>query len=514
MKIYWAAWPVRRVQICDASSTKSQRRARVSIRPEQCEGFTRRVVRLRSLAPCMRHIALAMVVATFFVGCAVGPNYKRPEVAAPTQWKETASTNATLVMPTNWWTIFGDAELDRIETQAITANQDLKRAVARVTEARAIARLSEADVYPRVTASGGHSLNHLSKNQEHAPRNNREYEEHFRQVDLEYEIDAWGRVRRSIEAGKADYAAIETDLQVVLLTLTSDVARNYQSLRSLDREKQVTEATVALRLDAVRLQETRNKAGLINEVDVTRARTELANVEAELHSINRSRAQVEHALAVLCGQAPAGFTIAAPTKIIAVPEIPAGLPSSLLERRPDVVEAEQKLHAECARIGVAKAAFFPTIKLTGASGATTADLGLLLNPHSRFWQIGPSIHFPIFEGGRNSANLKAAEARFEQAVASYRSSVLNAFREVEDSLSDINTLRLQGEAVNRALASARDTAALAAERYERGLSSYLDVVDAQRAVLQAERTAAQLGGQRNVSTILLAKAVGGGWRQR
>jgi multidrug efflux system outer membrane protein len=194
------------------------------------------------------------------------------------------------------------------------------------------------------------------------------------------------------------------------------------------------------------------------------------------------------------------------------PEIPAGLPSTLLERRPDIVEAEQKLRGECARIGVAKAAFFPTIKLTGASGATTADLGLLLNPHSRFWSIGPSIQFPIFEGGRNSANLRAAEARYEQALASYRGAVLNAFREVEDSLSDISTLRAQSEAVNRALASARDTAALAAERYERGLSSYLDVVDAQRAVLQAERAAAQLTGQRTVSTILLAKAVGGGWR--
>src|ERR1043166_3936210 len=512
LRIKWNAWPVRLVRIHHAKNeVERPRRLRITVRPEHYPGFARRVVRSRVLAPCSRHIALFVIAAAFFTGCAVGPNYSRPQMVSPTTWKEASATNAALVMPTNWWIIFADADLNRRESQAIAANQDLKRAVARVTEARAVARVSEADVYPTLTSSGGHTLNHLSKNQEHAPLHNREYEEHSRQVDLEYEIDAWGRVRCSIEASKADYAAIATDLQVVLLTLTSDVARNYQSLRSLDREKEVTQATVALRLDAVRLQETRNQAGLINEVDVTRARTELANVEADLYSIKLSRAQIEHALAILCGQSPGEFTVTAASKDASTPEVPAGLPSSLLERRPDVVEAEQKLHAECARIGVAKAAFFPTIKLTGASGATTADLGLLLNPHSRFWSIGPSIHFPIFEGGRNSANLKAAEARYEQTVASYRGTVLNAFREVEDSLSDLSTLTSQSEAVHRALLSARDTAALASERYQRGLSSYLDVVDAQRTVLQSERTEVQLLGQRAVSTILLAKAVGGGW---
>ncbi|HKQ38497.1 MAG TPA: efflux transporter outer membrane subunit, partial [Verrucomicrobiae bacterium] len=280
---------------------------------------------------------------------------------------------------------------------------------------------------------------------------------------------------------------------------------------ALDAEKQVMVATIDLRRDAVQLQETRAKAGLINEVDVTRARTELANVEAEFHSIERTRAQVEHALAVLCGEAPGNFTIAATPLQTVPPAIPAGLPSTLLQRRPDIVEAEQLLQASSARIGVAKAAFFPTIKLTSAAGLASADLGTVFDASSRIWSIGPSIHVPIFEGGRNSANLTAAEARWEQSTATYRGTILNAFREVEDSLSDLATLSSQSEAVDRALVAARDTTALANERYQKGLSSYLDVVDAQRAALEAERQQSQLQGQRLVSTILLAKALGGGW---
>jgi multidrug efflux system outer membrane protein len=447
-----------------------------------------------------------------FGGCAVGPNYSRPAVPAQAAWKESATaTNSAATLPSAWWQIFEDADLNALETQAVEANQDLKRAVARVTEARALARVSRSDLYPSISANGAYSRNRLSENRANSPQQNVESDEFSGSFDLSYELDIWGRVRRSVEAARADASAVATDLQVVLLTLTADVARNYCLIRSLDAEKVVIEATVALRRDAVRLQETRNQAGLINEVDVTRARTELANVEAELHAVTRSRAQVEHALAVLCGQSPANFSVTANPWNIAPPEIPAGLPSSLLERRPDIVEAEQLLQAASARIGVAKAAFFPTIKLTGAAGLASADLGTFLNWPSKVWSVGPGISVPIFEGGRNRANLKATEARYEQSVSSYRGSILNAFREVEDALSDLSSLSLQSEAVNRALLSSRDTAALANERYQRGLSSYLDVVDAQRIALQAERQATQLRGQRAVSTILLAKALGGGW---
>ncbi len=450
------------------------------------------------------------LVLSALAGCAVGPDYKRPAVAAPTGWKEAAVTSNAMVLPTEWWTIFNDPALDALEKQAVAANQDLKRAVARVSEARALGRVSKAELFPNIGANGSYAKSRASENGSSVPLK-LETEDFNTSVDFSYELDVWGRIRRNVEAANADTAAAAADLQVVLLTLTADVARNYQSLRSLDRERAIVEATIALRADAVQLQETRNKAGLINEVDVTRARTEQANVEAELHAIIRQRAQIEHTLAVLCGEAPATFTVAAREGTVPPPQIPAGLPSTLLQRRPDVVEAEQNLTAASARIGVAKAAFFPTIKLTSTAGLASADLGTLFSGGSKFWSVGPSVHLPIFEGGRNRANLKAAEARYDQSLAGYRGTVLNAFREVEDSLSDLTTLSAQGEAVNRALVSASDTASLANERYQKGLSSYLEVVDAQRAALQAERQDTQLRGQRAVSTILLVKALGGGW---
>jgi multidrug efflux system outer membrane protein len=432
-------------------------------------------------------------------------------VASPTTWKEAAVATNAQVLPEKWWSIFNDTELDSLQAQTIEANQDLKRAVARVTEARAIARVAASELYPSIFAGGSYSRIRISEHHGGHPNQNLEGDDYNASLDLSYELDVWGRVRRSTEAARADAASVATDLGVVLVTLTSDVARNYYLLRSLDNERIVIEATIALRKDTVQLHKTRFRAGLINEVDVTRARTELANVEADLHTTIRERAQVEHALAVLCGKPPGEFSVAAKPSTIAPPEIPAGLPSELLQRRPDIVEVEKRLQADSARIGVAKAAFLPTIKLTSTAGLSSIDLGTFLDGGSRFWSVGPSISVPVFEGGRNRANLKAAEARYEQSVASYRGTVLTAFREVEDSLSDLSTLASQGAAVSRALASARDTASLAAERYNRGLSSYLEVVDAQRAALQAERTEVQLNGQRAISTILLAKALGGGW---
>ena len=457
-------------------------------------------------------IPFSLLLLSVFAGCKVGPNYSRPTVPTQASWKEPVSATNALTLPVEWWHLFHDSELESLEARAIRENQDLLKAVARVTEARALARVSAADLYPSLTASSAYSRNRASRNRS-VVQPKVEFNDFSGSFDLSYELDIWGRVRRSIESASAEAGAVATDLEAVLLTLTADVARNYYLLRSLDDEKVVIEATAELRRDTLRLQETRFQAGLINEVDVTRARTELANVETDLHGVLRTRAQVEHALAVLCGQPPATFAVKAKPANLALPKIPPGLPSELLQRRPDIVKAEQLLEASSAKIGVAKAAFFPTIQLTSTAGLASADLGTFLNGGSRVWSIGPSLHVPIFEGGRNRANLQAAEARYDQSVADYRGTVLNAFREVEDALSDLASLSAQSEAVNRALLSARDTASLANERYQRGLSSYLEVVDAQRAALQAERQAAQLSGQRAISTILLAKAIGGGWER-
>lgn len=458
----------------------------------------------------------ALVFAPLFIvtGCALGPDYSRPAVGTATAWKETepaATPMQAVPLPAAWWQIFDDSDLNIIEAQVIAANQDLQRAAARVTEARALARLTEADLYPNLSFETASTRFRTSPNRAGtvpAVQAN-DYSAKF---DLSYELDFWGRVRRANESARARAAAIGADFHVAQLTLTADAARDYYQLRSLDAERAVVEATLALRRDAVRLQETRNQAGLINEAEVSRARTEAANVEAELHALTRGRARTEHALAVLCGKSPAEFSLAARTSAsFALPTIPAGLPATLLQRRPDLAEAEHQLHAACADIGVAKADFFPRLSLTGSAGFASAELNSLTASDSRTWSIGPAVDLPIFDGGRNRANLAATEARYEESLASYRGAMLNAFREVEDALSDLGALSRQHDAVTRALAAARDTALLANERYEKGLSGYLDVVDAQRAALEAERLDTRLRAERTLSTILLAKSLGGGW---
>lgn len=445
-------------------------------------------------------------------GCAVGPKATTPSTPMQTAWKEGVTATSAPVLPREWWTLFGDETLNSYEKTAVEANQDLKRASARLSEARALLRVSRADLYPRISGEASYSRNRQSENRGLPPGQEIETDDFFGGFDLNYEVDLWGRVRNSVAAARSDATAVAMDLETALLSVTADVARTYCLIRSLDDERNVIEATIALRKDAVRLQQTRHEAGLINEVDVTRAKTELSTVEADLHAILRARARAEHALAVLCGQPAGAFTVPREAWALTETVVPAGLPSLLLKRRPDILEAENRLSAAFARIGVAKAAFFPTLKLTGTAGLASADLGTFLNWPSKVWSVGPSIHFPIFEAGRNRANLQAAEARHEQALSSYRRTILTAFQEVEDALSDLSTVSSQRNALGQALLSARDTASLARERYQRGLSSYLEVVDAERAALDAERQEKQLRGQRAISAILLVKALGGGWQ--
>jgi outer membrane protein, multidrug efflux system len=449
--------------------------------------------------------------------CTVGPDYVRPSAPEQSSWKGRSNPSTARALPSAWWRVFKDAELNQLEEQAIAASQDLHIAVARVTEARAFARVAKADQYPSLTAGGSYSRNRASANSpefpDGAPRPALESNDYRASFDLSYELDLWGRVRRNTEAANADAQSAASDMQVVLLTLTADVARNYCQLRSLDSEKSVLESTIAMRRDEVHLQKTRAQGGLNNALDETRAQSELATAEADLQSIVRQRSQVEHALAVLCGKPAGEFMVRANPSNVPPPHIPVGLPSSLLQRRPDIAKAEQQMQASNARIGVAKAAFFPTISLTGSAGFASADLGSFLNWPSRMWSAGPGIHLPIFDGGKNKANLGAATARYEQSVAHYRGVILQSFREVEDALSDLRTLAEQTAAAERAVTASQETASLAAERYRTGLTNYLDVVDARRAVLQAERQDRQLRGQQAVSTILLAKALGGGWER-
>jgi multidrug efflux system outer membrane protein len=451
----------------------------------------------------------------------IGPDYHRPTNSAPVKYKAESLGNWKEGQPLDhvpkesWWEVFGDDTLSRLESRAVQANQDLKAAFARVDQARAIARVTRGDLLPSLDANPGWRRERFSPNQE--PGFGNITVNTFRApIDLSYEIDLWGRVRRGFESARADAQATLAAFYNVLLTLQADVARNYFDLRALDAEIATVSRTVDLRKEQVQLVRSRFEGGIGNELDVARAETELAGAEAESASLARRRVELENALAILVGENPATFDLAGldPGNTNwhpAPPAIPAGLPADLLERRPDVAEAERQLASANARIGIAKAAFFPVLRLTGSGGYVSGDIDSLFNWDSRVWSIGPSVSLPIFAGGRNRANFQRSKSGYEEAVARYRQRILVAFGEVEDSLADIRHLTNQSAAQDRAVASARRAAELATDRYRAGIVSYLEVVDANRALLQTERANAQLAGQRLIAAVQLIKALGGGW---
>jgi outer membrane protein, multidrug efflux system len=462
---------------------------------------------------------VASIVMLASAGCAVGPDYVRPTTDAPEEyksgsWKEGRPLDHA--PKGDWWKIYGDGDLNRLQSRATRANQELKAAVARVEQSRAIARTARSEFLPTLNANPGHTRYRLSSEQ--APNSGGVTADNFRMpLDLSYEIDLWGRVRRGFESARADSQASVAAYHNVLLILHADVAQNHFALRALDAEISIVADAIGLRKERVQLVGDRFENGIGDQLDLARAKSELASAEAEAASLGKRRAELENALAILVGENPSTFKVPAasgdrlarwnPTP----PKIPAGLPADLLERRPDVSEAESQLAAANARIGVAKAAFFPALSLTGSSGYVSGELGDLFNWNNRAWSIGPSLSLPIFTGGRNKANLERSEFAYEEAVARYRQKILVAFGEVESSLSGIRFLAEQAAAQDRAVADARRAARIADERYRAGIVSHLEVLDADREALQAERAKAQLTGQRLIASAQLAKALGGGW---
>jgi multidrug efflux system outer membrane protein len=417
-----------------------------------------------------------------------------------------------------WWRLFNDPVLDELAERSVAANQNLRRAVARLDEARATLGAAVADAGPSATFSPSASRARISENgrqQNPSPGGGgpKLTQNSFRvSLDTNYELDVWGRVRRSLENAEAQLAAQDAATQTVRLTLTADVAQNYFNLRALDVELAVVRRTVALRGEALATNRARVAGGVGLDADVSRAETELANAEADAIDVARRRAIFENALAVLCGEAPATFRVAPRTGAAPLPpEVPVGLPAELLLRRPDIAEAERLAAAQCAAIGVTKAGFLPTVRLTGAAGFESVELKDLFSWDSRLWSMGPSVWLPVFKAKSNRATLQAAEARYEQAVGEYRQRALVAFREVEDALGNVRAYGEQAAAQERALESARKTAAYFEQRLRGGMIGSLDAVDAQRALLLAERATAQTLGARYAASVQLIKALGGGW---
>ncbi len=469
----------------------------------------------------LRSAMMPAIATLLLAGCTLGPNYVKPEMAIPLTFKEGAPWKKAMprdqVPRGKWWEIYGDPVLNNLEEQATAANQDLAAAFARVTQARAIARIDEADRVPRADLNATAQRSRINIDQfgvDFSGPSGIVFNYYNIPLDLSYEIDLWGRVRRAVEASRADARASEADYLSLLLSLQAELARNYFALRSLDAEIDLLQRTVELRRENLALVDSLFKNGQIGQLDVSRAETELASTQAEAIGLQKRRSELEHALAVLVGRPASTFFLASAPLDLNPPAVAPGLPSHLLERRPDVAGAERQMAAANARIGVAKTAFFPAISLTGSAGYASSETSGLFDWDNRTWAFGPAISLPIFEGGRNSANLKRARAAYEEAVARYRQQVLVAFAEVEDALAGLRILAEQGEALQRSVAASLQAQDISGRRYRSGLVSYLEVVDSQRTALQSERRATQILGQRLQASVSLIKALGGGWQDQ
>jgi outer membrane protein, multidrug efflux system len=472
----------------------------------------------------MRLYAPLLVVT--LAGCSLIPQFEQPAVEIPAQYKELGPDErgtwkeaepADAVPRGEWWKVFHDPLLDQLESQALESNQNLKSAAARVVQERALLGVTAADRYPQGTIGFGPSRERPSAVSEGLPdgTGTRAVTVWRAPLSASYEVDLFGRVSSSVRAAENDLAATEALYRVVMLALQADVAQTYFNLRATDAELDVLRNTVRTREENLHLLQRRFDLGDIGELDLARARTELSTTRTDALGLERQRAQLEHALAVLLGRAPASFTLSPAPLATDVPRVPAGLPSALLERRPDIAAAQRRMIATNARIGVARSAFFPSLTLTGTAGFESNELSNLFQWSSRTWLLGPlfgtALSMPLFDGGRRQANVDRAWAALDESVSDYRQSVLVAFAEVEDNLAGLRVLSAQSEATRDSLTSATRALKLADARYRAGATSYLDVIDAQRGVLSIRRQETQIAGARATSTVALIRALGGGW---
>jgi NodT family efflux transporter outer membrane factor (OMF) lipoprotein len=457
----------------------------------------------------------AILVAGALSGCLLGPNYTRPSVAVPSSYASAPGQTLAQPIAPAWWTLFADPTLTGLEEQALGDNQDLQASLARVAESRAVSRIAESQFYPVATLDPSFTSARLSPNRPSVGSATVKAE-HVKDIvipfDLSYELDLWGKIRRSVEASTDTALATELDAAVVSLTLSADVALQYFTLRSLDAQNSVLDGAVQVFRDELNVVEIRYHSGIVSELDVAQAETQLRAAEAQQADVQRQRSDTEHALAVLCGRPAPEFNIASASIALAPPDVPAGVPSQLLERRPDVAGAEATLAAANAQIGVADALFFPSLEIVATGGLESATSANLLDWESRFYSIGPSASLPIFEGGRLVANRDAALAAYDAQTAAFRQVVLSAFREVEDALTDVRQRRVQREALDHAVDSARNAVKVARIQYVAGIVDYLSVVVTEQARLNLELQQAQVAQQQLIASALLVKALGGGWQ--
>jgi NodT family efflux transporter outer membrane factor (OMF) lipoprotein len=472
------------------------------------------------MAHSMRFHALFCLAACIAAcGCTVGPKYQRATAPVPAKWdvaepwRESAPKDG--VAKGEWWGVFRDDDLSALEKQAFETNQTIKVAAARLEQARASAAVQIATQFPTLSAAPSAQRQRLSGNR---PANSNfpvkspvSQTNNVLPFTVAYEVDLFGRRRRNIEATQASYQASAADLENVRLVIAAELAGDYFTLRQLDTELGILNRTVETLQKALQLVDSRHKGGVASGLDVAQEETLLNATRTQAILLQQQRKQFEDAIAVLVGKPAPDFHIASKELNAEPPTLDAGLPSDLLERRPDIAEAERQMAVANAQIGVARASYFPSLNLFGNGGWQAADIAKLANVQSTFWAVGASAAETIFSGGSRRAQVQFAKAGYDASVASYRDTVLNAFREVQDDVTGLTVLNQAKQSQQQAVDAARRTLDIASNRYTGGLVSYLDVVNAQQNLLNNEQELAVIQGQKLVTSVLLIKALGGGW---
>ena len=463
-----------------------------------------------------RAVSLGLAVL-LLGGCMVGPDYKKPSVPMTAAFKETdgwkVAQPSDHLPKGHWWQIFGDPELQALVEEVSAANQNLKIAEARLREARAMVRFNRAALFPTISAGLGASSIRESNNRPFlSPKvslgNSGDF---LLSLDLSYEIDLWGRVRRTVAAARQEAQATAADLETARLSLQTELVVDYIELRAADAQQQLLEETVKAFTVFLRLTTDRFRGGAAPRSDVAQAQTQLDTTQVQLTDIAVQRAQFEHAIATLIGKPPAEFSLPRRPLDLRPPDIPVGLPSQLLERRPDIAAAERRVAEANEQIGIARAAFYPTVMLNASVGFEGSTFGNFLNASSLLWAVGASITQTIFDAGRRRATSDATIALYDATVAGYRQTTLTAFQQVEDNLAALRVLEQEALQQRRAVDSAQLSLQLFTNRYKGGADSYLQVTTAQTIVLTNQRNDIDILRRRMNASVLLVKALGGGW---
>ncbi len=442
-------------------------------------------------------------------GCAVGPDYHKPEMTVPATFKE--ATGWKLAEPQDeamrgkWWELYGDAELNDLVEQVTVSNQNVRVAEAQYRQALAVLAASRAGYFPTLSASISNSRAQVGGSAVVTPADRAA-------LNANWEADVWGSIRRSVESSNASAQASAADLQAALLSIRATLVQTYLQLRINDAQYRLLDQTVTAYERTLQLTRNRYEAGVVSRLDVAEAETQLESTKAQAIDLGEQRGQLEHAIALLVGKAPADFALASTYVLPQLPQVPIDIPSTLLERRPDVAAAERRAAAANAQIGVAQAAFFPTLMLGASGGFQGSNWSNLFSLPNRFWSVGPSLAMTLFDGGAHSAQKEQAIAIYDQNVATYRQTVLTAFQNVEDSLVSLRVLAQEETVQHEAVRSAHDSLRLTSDQYQAGTVSYLNVVTAQVAALSADLGSLNIAGRRLLASTALLKALGGDWR--